>query len=157
MLMSVRSYLSGSRVRKLTCWPRIGIRRRSNRGAVYAVTSGSVRRLCIGWRQWRANRRNVESLDPRREMQSFQKEAAHLTLIANLANAAIEEASLRAQIAATRRIIDLQQERLSRLECQLAHGVAAGADIFLRRSSPLQQRQTLPDLSKDASPSYVFS
>ena len=97
---------------------------------------------------WGANLRNVESLKAQRDIQIFQKEAAHLTLAANVAKAAIEEASLRGQIAATRRIIDLEQERLSLLERQLAYGAVAGTDILLQQAALTQARQTLPDLER---------
>jgi NodT family efflux transporter outer membrane factor (OMF) lipoprotein len=97
---------------------------------------------------WGANRRTVEGLEAQRDMQGFQKEAAHLTLAADVAKAAIEEASLRAQIAATHRIIDLEQQRLALLETQFAHGAVAGTDINLQQSALAQARQTLPDFER---------
>ena len=97
---------------------------------------------------WGANRRNVESLDAQRDIQSFQKEAAYLTLTANVAKAAIEEASLRGQMTATRRIINLQEERLSLLERQLAYGAVAGTDILTQQATLAQARQMLPDLER---------
>src|SRR5580692_9959284 len=54
---------------------------------------------------WGANFRAVENLDAVTENQLFQLEAAYLALTSNVATAAIQEASLRGQIAATRRII----------------------------------------------------
>lgn len=95
---------------------------------------------------WGGVRRNVESLEAQREVISYQKQAAHLTLAANVAKAAIEEASLRAQIAATRRLIDLQQERLTLLERQFTFGAIAGTDILSQRTALAQTRQTLPAL-----------
>lgn len=95
---------------------------------------------------WGGVRRNVESLEAQREVASCQKQAAHLTLAANVAKAAIEEASLRAQIAATRRLIYLQQERLTLLERQLAFGAVAGTDILSQQTALAQTRQTLPAL-----------
>jgi NodT family efflux transporter outer membrane factor (OMF) lipoprotein len=97
---------------------------------------------------WGANRRTVEGLEAQRDMQRFQKEAAYLTLAADVAKAAIEEASLRAQLAATHRIIDLEQQRLALLETQFAHGAVAGTDINLQQSALAQARQTLPDLER---------
>jgi NodT family efflux transporter outer membrane factor (OMF) lipoprotein len=97
---------------------------------------------------WGGNRRTLEGLEAQRDMQGFQKEAAFLTLAADVAKAAIEEASLRAQIAATRRIIDLEQERLTLLERQLAYGAVAGTDILLQQSALAQARQTLPDFER---------
>ncbi|MGA8170403.1 MAG: efflux transporter outer membrane subunit [Methylocystis sp.] len=97
---------------------------------------------------WGANLRTVEGLDAQRDMQGFQKEAAYLTLAADVAKAAIEEASLRAQLAATHRIIDLDQERLTLLETQLTHGAVAGTDILSQQSALAQARQTLLDFER---------
>jgi len=95
---------------------------------------------------WGANRRAVESLEAQREVQAWQKQAAYLTLAANVAKAAIEEASLRGQIAATRRVIDLEQERLVLLERQFAYGAVSGTDILSQQAASAQARQTLPPL-----------
>jgi NodT family efflux transporter outer membrane factor (OMF) lipoprotein len=95
---------------------------------------------------WGANRRTVESLGAQREVAAYQKQAAHLTLAADVAKAAIEEASLRAQIVATRRLIELEQERLTLLERRLAYGAAAGADILLQQTALAQARRSLPAL-----------
>ena len=95
---------------------------------------------------WGANLRNVKSLDAQRENQIYQKQAAHLTLAADVAKAAIEEASLRGQIAATRRVVALEEERLRLLERQLAYGAAAGTDILLQQTALAQARETLPAL-----------
>ena len=69
-----------------------------------------------------------------------------MTLAADVAKAAIEEASLRAQIAATRRIIDLEQQRLALLELQFAHGAVPGTDINLQQSALAQARRFSPVL-----------
>ncbi|WP_204308852.1 hypothetical protein, partial [Citrobacter freundii] len=54
---------------------------------------------------WGQNFRSVESLDAVTEQQYFELEAAYLTLTTQVVAAAIQEASLRSQIDATRRII----------------------------------------------------
>ncbi|MGA8171864.1 MAG: efflux transporter outer membrane subunit [Methylocystis sp.] len=97
---------------------------------------------------WGANRRMVEGLEAQRDVLGFQKEAAYLTLAADVAKAAIEEASLRAQLAATHRVIDLEQQRLALLELQFAHGAVAGTDINLQQTALAQVRQTLPDIER---------
>ncbi len=95
---------------------------------------------------WGANWRTVESLDALRDQQVYQKQAAHLTLTANVAKAAIEEASLRGQIAATRRAIALEEERLALMQRQLDYGAVAGTDILSQQTALAQARQTLPPL-----------
>ena len=51
-------------------------------------------------------RRQIEVAEALAEAQAFQREGVYLTLTANIALAAIQEASLRGQIAATRRLIE---------------------------------------------------
>ena len=97
---------------------------------------------------WGANLRTVEGLEAQREIQGYQKQAAYLTLAADVAKAAIEEASLRGQIAATRRVIDLEQQRLTLLQRQFAYGAVAGTDVLSQQSALAQARQTLPDLER---------
>ena len=60
---------------------------------------------------WGANFRAVENLDAVTEQQLFQLEAAYLALTSNVVTAAIQEASLRGQIAATQRIIAIERHR----------------------------------------------
>src|SRR6266581_1627609 len=63
-------------------------------------------------------RRQVEAADAQVNVQAFQREAVYLTLTSNITLAAIQEASLRGQIAATRRLIDLQSRLLGILRRQ---------------------------------------
>ncbi|HZP91850.1 MAG TPA: TolC family protein, partial [Burkholderiales bacterium] len=50
-------------------------------------------------------RRSIESLEAQAEFHRFQLEATYLTLTANVVASAIQEASLRAQIAGTEKIV----------------------------------------------------
>jgi NodT family efflux transporter outer membrane factor (OMF) lipoprotein len=95
---------------------------------------------------WGANRRMVESLDAQRESQVHQRQAAYTLLAANVVKAAIEEASLRAQIIATQRIIELEEERIALLNRQHAYGAVAGTDIDLQQAELARARQALPAL-----------
>src|ERR1700737_3695971 len=63
-------------------------------------------------------RRAIESADAATEQQAFQREAVYVTLASNIALAAIQEASLRGQIAATRRLIEIQTQLLDILRRQ---------------------------------------
>ena len=82
------------------------------------------------------NRRLVEALQAQAEYQRFALEAAYLTLTSNIVTAAINEASLRAQINATDAIAKSQQRQLDILQARFAAGGAARADV-------LQQQATL--------------
>src|SRR5579863_3020176 len=97
---------------------------------------------------WGANFRAVESLDAQTEQQLFQLEAAYLTLTSNVVTAAIQEASLRGQIAATQRIIAIERHLLDILKRQLNFGQAAQADVLAQEAALAQAEQLLPPLQK---------
>jgi NodT family efflux transporter outer membrane factor (OMF) lipoprotein len=97
---------------------------------------------------WGANRRQVESLASQAEAQRFQIEATYLTLTSNVVNAAINEASLRAQITATQSMVDSQSKVLETNRKQLALGDVADADIAAQVATLEQTRATLPPLQK---------
>ncbi|MFC4528941.1 efflux transporter outer membrane subunit [Dyella halodurans] len=97
---------------------------------------------------WGGNRRQVESLVAEANAQRFQLEATYLTLTSNLVNAAIQEASLRAQIDATHHIIDDQQRIMTTLQRQLALGDAPEAAVAAQQAALEQSRASLPPLEK---------
>src|SRR5450631_1731726 len=67
-------------------------------------------------------RRQVEALQAQAEYQQFALEASYLTLTSNIVAAAINEASLRAQLAATDDIARSQQQQLDITQRRLAAG-----------------------------------
>jgi NodT family efflux transporter outer membrane factor (OMF) lipoprotein len=93
-------------------------------------------------------RREVESLMATAELQRFQLEAAYLTLTSNVVAAAVQEASLRGQIAATEEIIKIQTDSLGILRKQLQFGQVAGADVAAVEATLAQAQATLPPLQK---------
>ena len=64
-------------------------------------------------------RRQIESLAAQAEYQRFQLEATYLTLTSNVVVAAVQEASLRGQIAATQDIIKDQAQPLNLVRAAL--------------------------------------
>jgi len=95
-----------------------------------------------------ANRRAVESLVAQAENQRFQLEATYLTLTANVVTAAIQEASLREQIAATERVVAFAKEGLRILNTQRSLGQVAGVEVFAQAALLAQAQATLPPLVK---------
>jgi len=93
-------------------------------------------------------RREVESLTATTEFQRFQLEAAYLTLTSNVVAAAVQEASLRGQIAATEEIIKIETESLGILRKQYELGQVAGADVAAVEATLAQAQATLPPLQK---------
>jgi NodT family efflux transporter outer membrane factor (OMF) lipoprotein len=97
---------------------------------------------------WGGNRRQIESLDALAEAQCFQLEGAYLSLASNVVAAAILEASLRAQVEATERIIAAQRETLTILQRQSGLGAISGADVAAQQAALAQAEATLPPLQK---------
>jgi len=97
---------------------------------------------------WGLNRRTVESLEAQAEMQRFQVEAAYLMLAANVAVAAITEASLRGQIEATNELIAINTKMLDILRRQLDAGYANRSDVAAQEAALAQAKATLPPLRK---------
>jgi NodT family efflux transporter outer membrane factor (OMF) lipoprotein len=81
-------------------------------------------------------RRQVEALQAQADYEKFELEASYLALTANIVTAAVTEASLRAQIAATENIAKSQQQQLDITQRRVTAGAASRADV-------LQQQATL--------------
>ena len=94
------------------------------------------------------NFRTVESDRALAEQQRYQLEATYLTLTSNVVAAAIQEASLRAQIKATQEIIALQVNLLGILRKQFELGQVAMADQVAQEAALAQSQQALPPLQK---------
>ncbi|HEY1790232.1 MAG TPA: efflux transporter outer membrane subunit [Verrucomicrobiae bacterium] len=92
------------------------------------------------------NRRMVESLKAQENGARFALAAADVTLSANIVVAAIQEASLRAQIDVTRRLIGINENMLQVLRSQLAKGTAMRAALAAQESQLAQSQASLPPL-----------
>jgi NodT family efflux transporter outer membrane factor (OMF) lipoprotein len=97
---------------------------------------------------WGLNRRTVESLQALADTQGFQVEAAYLALTANVALAAITDASLRGQIDATNEIIAINTKMLDVLHKQLNTGYANRNAVAAQEAALAQVKATLPPLRK---------
>jgi NodT family efflux transporter outer membrane factor (OMF) lipoprotein len=94
------------------------------------------------------NRRTVESLKAQEQQARFVLAATHITLSSNVAAAAIQQASLRGQIAAVRQLIDINSAMLQILRNQFAQGYVARLDVAAQESQLAQVESTLPPLLK---------
>lgn len=94
------------------------------------------------------NRRELESLQAQADSQRFQLEAAYLTLTSNVVTAAIAEASLRAQIAATTEILNSERESARILRRQFELGSIAQTDVMAVDAAVANLEATLPPLEK---------
>ena len=94
------------------------------------------------------NRRTVEASKAQEEGTRYQMIAAYLTLSANVVVAAIQEASLRAQIEATRQVVDVGSNMLEIVRFQYSKGYAGGLDVAAQEAQLAQVAATLPPLVK---------
>ncbi len=92
--------------------------------------------------------RQVESLKAQADSQRFQLEAAYLTLTSNVVAAAVQEAALRGQIEATKRIIGIQSQSLDLLKRQYDLGQIATLDVAAQEAALAQVQAMLPPLEK---------
>jgi NodT family efflux transporter outer membrane factor (OMF) lipoprotein len=95
-----------------------------------------------------ANRRELEGLQAAVDYQRYQVEAAYLSLTSNLVTTAIQEASLRAQLQATRDVVGAEEKSLSLVETQARLGAVARSTVLSQRTVLAQTRATLPALEK---------
>ena len=93
-----------------------------------------------------ANRRQMESLAAQRDAQRFALEATYVTLASNVVAAAIQDASLRAQVAATRQLIAADGKALLILRNQFRLGFAMRIDVAAQETALAQAEAALPPL-----------
>ncbi|MGE5063161.1 MAG: efflux transporter outer membrane subunit [Myxococcales bacterium] len=94
------------------------------------------------------NKRTVEGLAAQERATRYEMIATHITLSANVALAAITEASLEDQIATTIDLIGINRQILSLLQFQKSKGYIGGADIAAQETQLAQLEATLPPLIK---------
>ena len=95
-----------------------------------------------------ANRRELETLAAQRDAQRFALEATYITLASNVVAAAIQEASLRAQILATQQVIAADEKSLQILRDQFRLGFAMRIDVAAQETALAQAKATLPPLQE---------
>jgi NodT family efflux transporter outer membrane factor (OMF) lipoprotein len=95
-----------------------------------------------------STRRQVEIAGAQAQSSRFQLEAVYLTLSSNVVVTAVQEASLRGQIAATERLLQLQHQLTETVQRQRALGTVSDIDVLAQQSAEAQTAQTLPPLEK---------
>ena len=93
-------------------------------------------------------RRQIEGVEAQKNVQRYALEAAYITLTSNVVTTAIQEASLRAQIATTRDIIADERKQLELLKRQFELGAVAKVDVLTQESQLAQTLATLPGLER---------
>jgi NodT family efflux transporter outer membrane factor (OMF) lipoprotein len=95
-----------------------------------------------------ATRRQVEIAKAQADSSRFQLEATYLTLSSNVVVTAIQEASLREQIATTERLLQLEHQLTGLVQQQRVLGTANDLDILSQQALEAQTAQSLPPLQK---------
>ncbi|MEO8922721.1 MAG: efflux transporter outer membrane subunit [Caldimonas sp.] len=116
-------------------------------GALYSLYNASVN-VSYTVDAFGATRRELEGLQAAVDVQRYQVEAAYLSLTANLVTTAIQEASLRAQLQATRDVVDAESKSLDLLQKQAQLGAIARGLVLSQQALLAQTRATLPNLEK---------
>ncbi|CAB3793220.1 efflux transporter outer membrane subunit [Pararobbsia alpina] len=93
------------------------------------------------------NRRMLEALMAQVDYQSFELEAARLTLAGNVVSTAVRRASLQQQIALTQRIVEAQARQLEITEARFAVGGVSQLDVHSQQTLLAQTRASLPALA----------
>lgn len=92
-----------------------------------------------------ANRRMVEALSAQVDFQRYARQAAYTSLVSNIINSAIQEASLRAQMAAAGELVALSARLLDMSQRQYAAGQASLAEVTAQEAALAQaQAAVLP-------------
>ena len=94
------------------------------------------------------NRRQVESAQTQVSAQKLQLEATYITLASNVVAAALQEASIRAQLAAMQRIVAINKETLLILHKQFSLGYVSGLEVAAQQASLASSEQSLAPLQK---------
>jgi len=93
-------------------------------------------------------RRSLEATRAGVNATRFELIATYVTLSSNVVVTAVEEASLRGQIAATERLLELEHMMTGTVERQRALGTASQLDLLAQRAAEAQTAATLPPLTK---------
>jgi len=96
------------------------------------------------------NRRTRESLQAQEQSARFQMVAAWTTLTTNVVVTAVQEASLREQVDATRKLVDLEKHSLAILQLRFEKGDASRLDVAAQQSQLAQAEAGLPALVKQS-------
>jgi NodT family efflux transporter outer membrane factor (OMF) lipoprotein len=94
------------------------------------------------------NRRAAEAAAAQEEGSRYQMLAVDITLTANVASAAIQQASFEDQIETTKELISINRQMLSLLQYQESKGYVGGPDVVAQKAQLAQLEASLPPLIK---------
>ncbi len=96
-------------------------------------------------------RRAVEALGAEVDLQRASERATYLTLTSNIVNTVIAKAAYRAEIEATRKLIELQKEQVKLAEAQAQAGTAPYSSVLSFQSLLASNEAEIPQLQQKLS------
>ncbi len=96
-------------------------------------------------------RRQVESLAAQADYQRYTAQAAYLTLLGNVINAAVAQAAYRAEITATEQIIAFEKQQLHLTETQYQAGTVPYTNVISLQTQLSATEAALPPLKQNLS------
>jgi NodT family efflux transporter outer membrane factor (OMF) lipoprotein len=93
-------------------------------------------------------RRMIEGLHAQVDLQRATEQAAYITLISNIVNTVVARAAYRAEIDATRELIELQHQQVGLAEVQVRAGTAPYSNVLSLRSQLASTEATVPQLEQ---------
>lgn len=98
-------------------------------------------------------RRLIEGLHAEVDLARANKRAAYLALAANIANTVIARAAYRAEVDATKRLIELQSQQVHLAEVQAQAGTVPYSTVLSLRSQLASYEATIPQLEQKSAQS----
>ncbi len=93
-------------------------------------------------------RRMIEGLHAQLDLQRATEQATYLTLISNIVNTVVARAAYRAEIDATRELIELQRQQVKLAEVQVNAGTAPYSNVLSLRSQLASTEASVPQLEQ---------
>jgi NodT family efflux transporter outer membrane factor (OMF) lipoprotein len=93
-------------------------------------------------------RRSLEASRAGVEATRYELIATYVTLSSSVVTTAVQEAALRGQIAATKRLLELERRLTDTLKGQRSIGTASDLDLLAQQAAEAQTAATLPPLEK---------
>ncbi|HTW76030.1 MAG TPA: efflux transporter outer membrane subunit [Steroidobacteraceae bacterium] len=93
-------------------------------------------------------RRQLEGLAAQVDVQRATAQATYVTLLSNIVNTVVAEAAYRAQIDATRRLIDLQREQVRLAQVQYQAGTQPYSGVLSLQSQLATYQASIPQLEQ---------
>jgi len=98
-------------------------------------------------------RRQLEGLAAQVDVQGATEHATYVTLLANIVNTVVARAAYRAEIDATRQLIDLQREQVKLAQVQYQAGTQPYSNVLSLESQLASYEATIPQLEQKLSQS----